>query len=157
MKIQEKGIINATPQAVWPYVAHPHWMSLWNNKLVAIKRSKEEEVQTGEKFRVRYRMSGKESESEVTVIESTPPLRVAYRHQIQTKGKEYEAIETYELLAVGEKTEFCQIIDLSKAMPWWALPIVWFLHRFGEPQGKSNTKKIEELLVADAPRRDATT
>lgn len=152
MKLYDKGMIDASPEEVWPYVSDPHLMSQWNEKLAAINRRKEGKVDRGEKYQIRYRMSGKETDSEVTVMESTAPNRIGYQHQIHTKGKQYEAIEAYELKPVGEQTEFCQIIDISKAMLWWAKPLVWFLNRFGESQGKTNVERISDLLVSDKER-----
>ncbi len=149
MKIYEKGIIQASPEKIWPYLADPILMSGWNEKLVAINRRAEGSVSLGEQYDIRYRMSNKESETHVTVISLMEPNRIEFQHTSHLGGKKCEVTESYELTLIAQGTRFLQTIDTGKMIPWWARPIIGFISRFGHSVGKTNAEKIYELIESE--------
>ena len=147
MKLRDSIDIRAEPDAVWPFVAIPQRMALWNRHVVAVDRSSEQPVQMGERFRMTFKMSGPERQSDVEVVQCQPPLLVAYRHRFTAKARERSALESYELIPLDEKTRLRQTIDLGDAgIPWFFGPLIWWVHRFGRSMGEPFLEGLKRLV-----------
>jgi uncharacterized protein YndB with AHSA1/START domain len=81
MTLREKITIHAAPEAVWSLVADPARAAEWNPKIVSVGRDRSGPLQMGERFRVVYRMSGRDTEAEAAVIDQQEPslLVIQYR------------------------------------------------------------------------------
>ena len=153
----DAAVAHVSPEQVWPYVADPGLIPFWNEKLVKVTRSIHGTVQTGEVFEARYRMSRSGGVSRVMVTRCQPMELVEYHHAVTSFGKQAEVVERYELTPHASGCRVRQTIELGPGtIPWWAVPIVWLLARFGRPRGMSAMEKLAELAEREAARSGAS-
>jgi|GEM_PF-3235137 len=147
MKLVDSTDINADAQLVWPFVADPVFMSMWNPKIVAVQREADEPVRQGERFSVTYQMSGRESPSNVEVIACEPFQRVVYRHTITQQSKEQVVEECYEISPRGNGVRVKQVMDISHSgIPLVFRILIWFIMRFGRSVGQPYMEKLKEAV-----------
>jgi uncharacterized protein YndB with AHSA1/START domain len=147
MKLTGRVWINAHPSAVWPFVANPVLMSLWNPKIVSVDRASDEPVRLGERFEMIYTMSGKDRESSVEVVECEEPIRVVFRHHWKQDGQAGFADESYTLTQTNGGTRVEQVIDLGgTAIPWFLRGLIWIIATFGKPTGEPYMEKLKKAV-----------
>ena len=147
MKLHDSIDIAAEAQIIWPYIADPVLMSAWNPKIVSVGRDGERPVEVGERFEMIYRLSRRDRETEVEVLECTPPQRVVYRHHMQLEERRGYADEIYDLSPRPAGTHLKQTIDMRRAgMPLIIRPLVWFVMRFGRPTGERYLEKLKRIV-----------
>jgi uncharacterized protein YndB with AHSA1/START domain len=144
--MRDSVIIPADAQAVWPLVADPAEHARWNEKVVSIGRDRSGPVVRGERFEMIYRMKGRDSTTRVEVTECRPPHSVVFRHRTEWRGREQITEERYNIEPVAEGVKLTQHIDLSRAVPAWALVIIWLINRLGTTQGTSNLQRLRSLV-----------
>ena len=152
VKITSTTDIDAAPEAVWPYVANPVLMSLWNEKIVAVDRPNDVNVQPGETFAMVYRMSGRDNESDVEVTACDEPRALTYRHTITYKGEQRYVDEHYELTPRDGGVRVSQSIDMSQmGVPLWLRALLWFISTFGKPRGPEPLDDLKRVVENPPP------
>jgi len=149
VKLRERITISAPPDVLWPFLADPVQMSLWNDKIVAVDRDSDQPVRTGETFNMIYRMRSKESECVVTVRDVQPGAAVTYEHVAEWRGKPQIVHQTLRLKSTGNQTRVTEEIDLAKAgIPLPFRLLIWVINRFGKPTGEMPLEKLKRLVEA---------
>jgi len=151
MRFQQSTIIAAKLSEVWPFVADPLLQAEWNPKLVSMDRSGTGPVRCGERFRMIYRMSGRDNVSRVEVTESTFPERVVFRHDISIKSKEQTIRESYDLTPLDDGVRIVQTLEMSLAgIPLPLRICMWLVHHVGrdteEPYLDRLRARMEQLV-----------
>jgi hypothetical protein len=147
MKLSDSIDIDADPDSIWPFLAIPQRMALWNSHVIAVERSGEQPVQMGERFTMTYKLSGPPRQSEVEVVQCQPPLLVAYQHRFMVKTRERSALESYELRVRNGTTRLRQTLDLGDVgIPWIFRPLIWWIHHFGRTVGESFLEELKRLV-----------
>lgn len=155
MRLVEKVAIAAPAEVIWPYVADPVLVSVWNPKIVAVEREREGVVVEGERYGIAYRMT-RDVRAEVTVARCEPPTLVVLRNEmVEPPGV---VIETLELRPGTGGTHLSQSIDLSRAgIPLPVRALMWLIHRFGRPADPDEPRYLEILrdLIEEEHRASA--
>ncbi len=159
MNFTESIDIAATPERVWPYLANPVLMATWNKKIVDVKRSgADAPVQTGDTYTMTFRMSERDDESSVEVLESDPRRRLRIRHEHLWKNKIQTCLEYYDLEALNPgspntatSTRVHQELTIT-GLPWIACLLIKFIDRFGTSEGFTSLQKLKHVVEADADR-----
>jgi len=75
--------IDAPPEAIWPWIAHPEGIMRWNEKLVAHEAPELERLRLGSRFQVTYRMGEGKEPVRVWAEVATwrPPTEVELRYE----------------------------------------------------------------------------
>lgn len=149
MKTHDRAPVCATPEAVWPYVADPGLIPLWNPKLVAIDHRGGGLVAAGDQFTATYQLSGRETKSEVRVLSADAPYAVDYEHRIDGPNGTISVVESYRIEPKGDAAWVRQTVDLGQALPWWIKPLFWFIDRFGKPVGRSTMQELAHVVETD--------
>ena len=156
MKTHDRAPVDATPDQVWPFVADPDRIPLWNPKLVSIDHRGAGPVSTGDRFTAAYRMSPDKApvKSSVRVLRAEAPRLVEYEHVVDDPRQRMTVVETYRIASRGDRTWVHQSVDLSAALPWWIKPLVWWLARFGKPVGRTTMEELAHVVqTGGTPRR----
>ena len=149
MKLKSSVRIAAPPDKVWPFVADPLLQAKWNQKLVSIDRNASGPVRQGESFAMIYRMSGRDHESRVEVVETCFPERVTLTHSYARNGRTFKVAESYRITPVDRGTRLEQTLDMREAgIPFPLRPLVWFLHQFGRDTEQACLDRLRELAEA---------
>ena len=99
-------------------------------------------VYVGERFGTTYIMSKKKEnrqDSEAEVLRCEPWTTLALRHRVAEQGRDRYVEETFQLSprVDGAQTHVKHTVDFGRAgMPLWMRALMWFITRFGEPQGE---------------------
>jgi hypothetical protein len=149
--MRESIFISAEASAVWALVADPVRQGEWNEKIVAVDREPEGPVTPGERFWMIYKMSQREHESRIVVLECEASTRVTFEHRTQWNGRELIALETYIIEPRGSGVRLTQILDLSRALPSPVRVLGWLFQKFGTPTGKTSMQRVKELAEAPPP------
>jgi uncharacterized protein YndB with AHSA1/START domain len=152
MRIVQRVEIDASPDEVWPYVADPVLVSIWNPKVVAVDRLREGPVETGEQFEMTYRMSRGDRRSTVEVLAAEAPCRLVIRHTPCERPERGCAVEHYVLEMRRGRTRLTQTLDLSRAgVPLWARPLIWLIMKLGKPKGTPCLELLRDAVESSGP------
>jgi uncharacterized protein YndB with AHSA1/START domain len=144
--MRESVIIAADAQAVWPLIADPVEHARWNDKVISIGRERNGPVTRGERFEMIYRMKGRDNTTRVEVTHCQRERCVVFRHRTGWRGHEQVSDEKYEIEPIAHGVRLTQTIDLSRAVPGWALALIWLINRFGSRRGTSNLQRLSSLV-----------
>lgn len=150
MKLKERVTINATPDQVWPFVVDPVLQAAWNPKIISIDRPVDGPVQHGDSYNMVTKMSDKESNSEVEVIEVVDNERLVFMYRIEDNQLAQVVTETYELSTAQNGTSIKRVIDLGAAqIPLLIRPLIWLIMTFGKPQGEAQLNKLKRMIESE--------
>jgi len=145
--LRESVLVLADAHAVWPYVADPVLMSMWNPKIVAVDRAATGPVKPGEAFEMIYTMSGEERPTRVQVVECQPPMAVRFEHRMTWKSREQMMTERYDVQPGGGGVKVTKTIDLSRSgIPWPFRVLIVLLYRFGRSMETPYLQKMKQLV-----------
>lgn len=146
MKIREVTVIQRTPAEVWPWIAIPERFLQWNTNIVSMEAREKFILQ--QPFNSHYQLRGKPLQclSTVTAIEENHVLELKHTNCI---GPDVDSnIEVSERITLEEKgnhTEVVRTITVrNHHVPLIALPLIWFVSRFGKPTEPSRLKCLCE-------------
>jgi uncharacterized protein YndB with AHSA1/START domain len=145
--VRERVKIAATTSAVWPWIADPERMRLWNDKLVSHSRTSDGELRAGETYWATLEMAGKTKQFEVTVEEVIPERRILLLYREPDVTGRREVRETLELSSSSGVTNVLRTIDLRRS----GIPLFWrivieFIQWRGKPQGKPMLEVLRERV-----------
>lgn len=142
MTIKEEITIAAEPADIWPFIALPEGMALWNPKLTAVERQTKGPVCVGERFGVSFTMSGKTRHAIVEVLECELSSRLTLKYHAQAFAPTMRV--TIALTPFGSVTHVRQTITLP--LPWFIAPIFWLIQKFGKPVEECHLVKLQRLV-----------
>lgn len=100
-------------------------------------------------FVTRYQMSGKQMQciSTVTALVENSVLEICHAHCVGNGiSSDLEVTERITLEEAGGRTTVRKDVNiLNHGMPWYIIPIVWLITRFGKPAGPDRLKQMCEL------------
>jgi uncharacterized protein YndB with AHSA1/START domain len=137
MRQKETGVIAAPPDAVWPWIADPERVALWNSKLEVTGAPALEDLREGMSYGARYRL-GRATEVQAHVEVCDPPLELVVRYRV---GPDSWALERTKLEATGDGTRLTRIVEIrDPRIPWPARLLAGLLMRFGKPLAEDHPK-----------------
>lgn len=146
MRLRERAEIDRPADHVWRFVVTPELFLQWNDKVVGMEARGT--FQQGQRFHTRYVMSGKQLQcwSKVTALE---PERLLELQHGNCSGKGVHGdIKVIERITLEEKHGRTIMIKdvymLNHGIPWFLVPLIWFVTRFGRPVGKDSVKEMCE-------------
>ena len=100
-------------------------------------------------FVTHYQMSGKQMQciSTVTALYENSLLEIRHAHCVGSGiSSDLEVTERITLKEEDGRTTVRKDVDiLNHGMPWFLVPIVWLITRFGKPAGPDRLKQMCEL------------
>ena len=146
MKIRERSDIARPALHVWPYIVTAEHFRVWNDKVIDLET--QGEFRLGQTFHTGYRMSQHEIRcwSKVTALE---PERLLELHHGNCTGQGLKRdIEVVERVTLEEKDGRTivtkEVVIRNSGVPWFFVPLIWFVTRFGKPVGKDKLKALCE-------------
>ncbi len=130
MRQKETGVIAAPPDAVWPWIADPERVALWNSKLEVTGAPALEDLREGLSYGARYRLR-RATEVQAQVEVCQPPKELVVRYRL---GPDSWALEHTLLEAAGAGTRLTRTVEIrDPRIPWPARLVAGLLMRFGKP------------------------
>ena len=146
MRFRERTEINRPVVHVWRFVITPELFLQWNDKVVEMEARGT--FQLGQHFHTRYQMSGKQLQcwSALTAIEEGRLLELQHGN-CSGKGVHGD-IKVIERITLEEKHGRTIVIKdvhmMNHGIPWFVVPLIWFIRRFGKPVGRDKLKEMCE-------------
>jgi len=146
MRFRERTEINRPVVHVWRFVITPELFLQWNDKVVEMEARGT--FQLGQHFHTRYQMSGKQLQcwSALTAIEEGRLLELQHGN-CSGKGVHGD-IKVIERITLEEKHGRTVVIKdvhmMNHGIPWFVVPLIWFIRRFGKPDGRDKLKELCE-------------
>jgi hypothetical protein len=150
MHLRERTETDRPAAYVWRFVITPELFIQWNDKVVEIEARGT--FQLGQRFHTRYQMSGKQLQcwSQVTMLEEGRLLELQHGN-CSGKGVhgDIKVIERIMLADKGGRTIVTKDVHMmNHGIPWFFVPLIWFITRFGKPVGKNKLKEMCEAGTA---------
>ncbi len=146
MKLGEKSVINAPPKNIWPYIVTPEYFQVWNDKIVSMEAKGTFVV--GQPYITHYKLTKQSSQCMSTVTELRPMQLLEIKHtaMISSKGpNNMEVTERITLTPAGTRTLVTKEVWIKNHdVPWFLLPIIWFVTRFGKQSCEDKLKTMCE-------------
>ncbi|HEX2993271.1 MAG TPA: SRPBCC family protein [Anaerolineales bacterium] len=152
----EKSIrIAASPQEVWSYLVHPHWIQKWWTALREYHYASELQSGLGMKFVVEEKIGmGPPLRIEFEVTRWMKPEQIKFKMVSGTGAKSYEISWTLELVEGGTLFNYVETLTLSTGF----MDKVW--GKLGRRSGMEhidrylrNLKMLAESRAAEAAHR----
>ncbi len=135
----------------WSLLADPANLSRWNPNARSVD-ARSELTQTGDTFWLTYQLNGRESTYLARVTALDRPRLLEYELTSENIPSGARMTERYEITAHGDEAELSQIVSLGRSgVPWWAVALISFIHRFGRPTGKRFLETFRELVESGQP------
>lgn len=146
MTITERSRISRPASIVWRYLVTPELFLKWNPKVTYMDAAGA--FHAGQRFSTRYIMSNREIQciSTVTTIVEHQALELQHRNCVgRNTHQDLEVTERFTLEENnGETTVTKEIIMRNHDIPWYFLPLVYLVTRFGKPTGPDPLKQLCE-------------
>ena len=146
MKIRERSIIDRPTATVWPYLVRAEHFAKWNTKIDSIDATGE--FRLGQPFTTHYRWNNKSIQCVTVPTELQPGRLLELRHSNLTGpgiSHEMEISERITLREAGGHSLVTKVVTLrNHGIPWFFLPIVWFVANFGARVGPDPLKVLCE-------------
>lgn len=146
MLLRQSSNIDRPAALVWPYIVTPELFRQWNDKIASIEAR--ERFHAGQQFTTHYLWHGREMQclSVVAGIEEGRLLELRHTRCLGPKAQlDMEIIERVELKSSGTRSTVTKNITVrNHGIPWYLLPLIWLLTRFGTPKGEDKLKTLCE-------------
>jgi len=133
MRISQRTTIDRPVAQVWPHVIRPESFKQWNTKVGAMDATGE--FRPGQPFTTHYQWKGKSLQFVSVATEVEPGRVLELRHTAPVGAglrRDMEIRERVTLAPRGTRTVVTKVVTLTNhGMPWFWLPLVWFVTRFG--------------------------
>jgi uncharacterized protein YndB with AHSA1/START domain len=151
MVIQDKVLINASPEQVWTVISDPELVPLWNKKATDIVIISSGDPRPGYKYRISYVMSKKKTEMRAEIVEYDKPSRLLNR--MEEKNQE-DLLSTRrwmeEVYLLTEKNGGTlleqKIIVHNSGINIFFRCLIWLITKLGKPTGKKYLVELKELV-----------
>ena len=131
---------------MWPHVIRSESFQKWNTKISAMDVTGE--FRLGQPFTTHYQWKAKPLQcvSRATEIQEGRVLEL--RHSAPSGPgipPDMEIIERITLVEFGGRTTVTKIVTVTNhGIPWFVMPLIWFVSRFGTPVGPDPLKSLCE-------------
>ena len=146
MVLRDRSVISRPPSVVWPYIVTPELFQKWNDKVASIEAR--ELFHLGQQFTTHYLWKGKTMQclSVVTRLEEGRLLELRHTRMLGPSSRpDMVVIERVELKgSAGGSVVTKRITIRHHDFPWYLMPLIWFVTRFGKPTGEDLLKKLCE-------------
>jgi hypothetical protein len=146
MKLYDRSEIDRPASVVWPFIVTAEHFRAWNDKIIDLEASGE--FRAGQTFHTGYRMSKNEIRcwSKVTALEPERLLELHHGNCVgQGLKREIEVVERVRLEEKDGRTIVTKDVTVTNSgVPWFFVPLIWFVTRFGKPYGKDKLKELCE-------------
>jgi uncharacterized protein YndB with AHSA1/START domain len=146
MKLRDRSEIDRPIMHVWRYIVTPELFKLWNDKIIELDARGA--FLRGQSFSTRYAMSRKQilCRSTVTALEEGRLLEL---HHGNCSGsgirREIDVVERITLEENKGRTIVIKVVSIrNSGIPWFLVPLIWYINRFGKPAGKDKLKEMCE-------------
>jgi hypothetical protein len=144
--LYEKSDVARPAAAVWPFVATAERFKEWNRKVVSLDASGP--FRLGQTFATHYLMGGKASQcvTTVTALETGRLLELTHANFFGDGISPRLSIrERITLTEKGGRTLVDKDVDIpASAFPWYWVPLIWFIVRFGRSVEPDRLKALCE-------------
>ena len=152
MRLYDRSEIARPASAVWPYIITAEHFRQWNDKIIGLEAAGH--FHLGHAFHTHYRMRGRDLRcwSKVTALE---PERLLELHHGNCSGKgrqrDLAVVERITLEEKSGRTIVQKVITVrNHGIPWFLLPLIWLITRFGRPVGRDKLKELCEGTAGQA-------
>ena len=149
MILKDKIQIERSPEEVWQYIQSPALMKEWNPRVKAFVPVSWGEPAEGYRYRVRYKMIGRESNFLAEFMEYQQPVRLLIHlsgGNLPVKGY---IQEIYELAENTRGTLLKQQIEVyTSGMHIFSGCMTIFIHFFRRFSRKRNLRLLKEFIEA---------
>lgn len=157
-KLVQKLLIAETPDGLWPWVADPDRVQLWNEKLESHTAPSLSSLHQGSTYTVRYRMrAGAQAvDNRAEVVTWEPPTRITVRYYGGDLGRDGWVVESASLDSVSGGTLVRRTVEFNvPRLPWFVRLLMRVIFRFGKPKGESDLEALERVMREwnEAPAR----
>jgi len=143
--MREEIDIAASVEIVWPLVSDPVRMAAWQPKVGSVTPITAGEPRIGARYRIIFRMNGREQPFTSTIEEFHPPVRIVLLHIGQKDRRVRETFDLAPNSAGG--TNLRHEVDLSNSgIPWYWKPVIAFITRFGQSQGDGPLENLKRQV-----------
>jgi uncharacterized protein YndB with AHSA1/START domain len=149
MNLRERTAIDRPAALVWRYIVTPELFQQWNDKIVAMDARGA--FQPGQRFSTQYEMRRKQLQcwSQVTRLEERRQLELRHGNcSGQGIRRDIEVIERITLEEKDGRTIVTKDVTIrNSGVPWFVVPLIWFINRFGKPAQPDKLKAMCESGV----------
>lgn len=150
MHVYETSVIERPAAAVWPFLVTAEKFRAWNGKIVSMDFAGR--FALGGSFSTHYSMSGKQSQclTTVTGLEENRLIELTHSNFF---GQGIEpglvVVERVTLQDKGARSIVIKDVDMpSRLMPWFLIPLIWLITRFGKRAEPDRLKEMCEAVPA---------
>jgi uncharacterized protein YndB with AHSA1/START domain len=146
MRIYQRTTIERPAAEVWPHVIRPEAFKRWNTKIDSMDATGE--FRLGQPFTTQYRWRGKAIQCASVATEIEPGRVLELRHTVPVGVGLRPDMEIRERVTVrprGRRTVVSKVVSITNhGIPWFFLPLIWFVTRFGSPTEPDPLKRLCE-------------
>jgi len=146
MHIRERTVINRPAAAVWPYIVTPEKFQEWNEKVSSMEARGG--FRLGQRFVTHYTWKNKQIQCQSVAVRLEEGRVLELRHASpigQGLNCDLEVIERVTLEDRGARSVVTKDVYFrNHDLPWFLVPLVWFITRFGKPVGRDRLKAMCE-------------
>ncbi len=146
MHIRERTVINRPAAEVWPYIITPEVFQTWNEKVSSMEAGGR--FQLGQRFVTHYMWKKKQIQCQSVAVRIEEGRLLELQHTSPMGSglnRDLEVIERFTLEERGAVSIVTKDVDFRHHdLPWFLVPLVWFVTRFGKPTGKDRLKEMCE-------------
>ena len=146
MRLCQRTHIDRPAADVWPYVIRPEHFQKWNTKIRSMDATGT--FQLGQPFTTHYEWKGKAVQcvSRATDIQDGRVLEL--RHSgLAGPGirPDMHVTERVTLKEFAGRTTVTKVVTITNhGIPWFVMPLLWFVSQFGKPVGPDPLKSLCE-------------
>jgi uncharacterized protein YndB with AHSA1/START domain len=146
MHIRERTVINRPAAEVWRCIITPEAFQTWNEKVSSMEARGR--FQIGQRFVTHCTWKTKQIQCQSVAVRIEEGRLLELRHWSPVgKGmnRELEVTERVTLEDRGSRSIVTKDVYIrNHDLPWFLVPLVWYVTRFGRPVGRNRLKEMCE-------------
>jgi uncharacterized protein YndB with AHSA1/START domain len=156
MHIRERTRINRPAAEVWPYIITPEAFQRWNEKVASMEARGRFEL--GQRFVTHYTWKNKQIQCQSVAVRIEEGRLLELRHSGPIGAGVNHDLEVVERVALGDRgvrsVVTKDVYFKHHDLPWFLVPLVWFITRFGKRVGKDRLREMCEAGPAATDRAE---
>ncbi len=155
MLFQESIAIAASPNRVWKFVGSPERWGQFDAKVEGCELVSSQGGRIGSVYTVIRRMDAKTTPTRCEIVNLQHGKRIEVSEEaVDPNGPVSSAVFTYELNDLGTSTKVTARAEISfPRMNILLKALVWFISRFGRPNGETPLIKLRRIVEAEESLR----
>jgi uncharacterized protein YndB with AHSA1/START domain len=148
MRFKDSIVIDASLDRVWQYLASPDVWSLFHAKAGKCEQISPQGGRIGSVYLMDFRMGVKTTSTRCEIIDLQLGKVIQVKSTItDPKQTPASATITYELECLGITTRVKERLEMATPqINIFLRAIIWFISRFGQPQGETTLKKLKRIV-----------